>query len=93
MFKAKKKWKCTGICSGVNRSSSEAHDGDANDVCGVPRCLSMLRRVAASESLHCSTSTSSSISAYRSSGPARKFEMHRFFFKKSNQYWLGKGKK
>lgn len=73
MFKAK--WKYTGICSGVNRSSSEAHDGDANDVCGVPRCLSILRRVAASESLHCSTSTSASISAYRSSGPAKKFEM------------------
>lgn len=75
MFKVK--WKYTGICSGVNRSSSEAHGGDANEVCGVSRCLSTLRRVAASVSLHCSTSTSSSISAYRSSGPAT-FEMENF---------------
>lgn len=57
----------TDICSGVNRSSSDAHDGEANDVWPLFRVF----RVD-SESLHCSTSTSSSISAYLSTdnGPA-----------------------
>lgn len=88
----KKKIIFTGICSGVNLSSSEAHDGDASDVCVVRR---RVLRDAASESLHCSTSTSSSISAYRStddSGPVNehccslasdqncKIEIYFFFF-------------
>lgn len=56
------------IWSGVNRSSSDAHEGEASDVCVVRRVFR-----AASESLHCSTSTSSSISAYRSTdnGPTQ----------------------
>lgn len=54
--------KFTGTCSGVNRSSSDGTLGDASDVCVVRWVFVDFP----SESLHCSTSTSSSISAYRS---------------------------
>lgn len=56
--------------SGVDRSSSDGHGGDAIDVGAVLLVL----RDGALESLHCSTSTSSSTSAYRSidSGPDRR---------------------
>lgn len=48
----------TGTCSGVRRSSSDVKlDGD---VAGIVR---LVREKFASESLHCSTSTSTSISS------------------------------
>lgn len=57
----------TWIFSGVDRSSSDGQGGDAIDTFAIR----FVWRDEISESLHCSTSTSSSTSAYRSddSGP------------------------